>query len=167
MHKGVTRLSQKKPSICIICFSGDLDKSLSALAMAWTAAGEGFTAHIFFTFWGLALLRKERGRAQNMLERLFKLLLPVGPDKLGLSKMNFGGLGAVFMNKLIRQRKTESVGELLEMAMERQVNFVACQGTLEMLGITESELIDYEHLSVGDVTTFLQLAREAAIQLFI
>lgn len=135
--------------------------------MAWTAAGEGFTAHIFFTFWGLALLRKERGRAQNMLERLFKLLLPVGPDKLGLSKMNFGGLGAVFMNKLIRQRKTESVGELLEMAMERQVNFVACQGTLEMLGITESELIDYEHLSVGDVTTFLQLAREAAIQLFI
>jgi peroxiredoxin family protein len=160
-------LSQKKPSICIICFSGDLDKSLSALAMAWTAAGEGFTAHIFFTFWGLALLRKERGRAQNMLERLFKLLLPVGPDKLGLSKMNFGGLGAVFMNKLIRQRKTESVGELLEMAMERQVNFVACQGTLEMLGITESELIDYEHLSVGDVTTFLQLAREAAIQLFI
>ncbi|HHT06588.1 MAG TPA: hypothetical protein GXZ97_10035 [Hydrogenispora sp.] len=160
-------MSQKKPSICIICFSGDLDKSLSALAMAWTAAGEGFTAHIFFTFWGLALLRKERGRAQNMLERLFKLLLPVGPDKLGLSKMNFGGLGAVFMNKLIRQRKTESVGELLEMAMERQVNFVACQGTLEMLGITESELIDYEHLSVGDVTTFLQLAREAAIQLFI
>lgn len=135
--------------------------------MAWTAAGEGFTAHIFFTFWGLALLRKERGRAQNMLERLFKLLLPVGPDKLGLSKMNFGGLGAVFMNKLIRQRKTESVGELLEMSMERQVNFVACQGTLEMLGITESELIDYEHLSVGDVTTFLQLAREAAIQLFI
>lgn len=160
-------MSQKKPSICIICFSGDLDKSLSALAMAWTAAGEGFTAHIFFTFWGLALLRKERGRAQNMLERLFKLLLPVGPDKLGLSKMNFGGLGAVFMSKLIRQRKTESVGELLEMAMERQVNFVACQGTLEMLGITESELIDYEHLSVGDVTTFLQLAREAAIQLFI
>lgn len=160
-------MSQKKPSICIICFSGDLDKSLSALAMAWTAAGEGFTAHIFFTFWGLALLRKERGRAQNMLERLFKLLLPVGPDKLGLSKMNFGGLGAVFMNKLIRQRKTESVGELLEMVMERQVNFVACQGTLEMLGITESELIDYEHLSVGDVTTFLQLAREAAIQLFI
>ena len=160
-------MSQKKPSICIICFSGDLDKSLSALAMAWTAAGGGVTAHIFFTFWGLALLRKERGRAQNMLERLFKLLLPVGPDKLGLSKMNFGGLGAVFMNKLIRQRKTESVGELLEMAMERQVNFVACQGTLEMLGITESELIDYEHLSVGDVTTFLQLAREAAIQLFI
>ena len=156
-----------KPTICIILFSGDLDKALSALAMAWTAAGEGFTAYIFFTFWGLALLRKERGRAHNPLERLFKLLLPVGPDKLGLSKMNFGGLGAVFMNKLIRQRKTESVGELLEMAMERQVNFVACQGTLEMLGITESELIDYEHLSVGDVTTFLQLAREAAIQLFI
>lgn len=159
-------LPQKKPAICIICFSGDLDKCLSALAMAWTAAGEGFTAHIFFTFWGLALLRKERGRAQNTLERLFKLLLPVGPDRLGLSKMNFGGLGALFMNKLIRLRETETVGELLEMAMERQVNFIACQGTLEMLGITESELIDYEHLSIGDVTTFLQLAREAEIQLF-
>src|SRR5690606_20662817 len=153
--KEVIRLPQKNPAICIICFSGDLDKSLSALAMAWTAAGEGFTAHIFFTFWGLALLRKERGRAQNMLERLFKLLLPVGPDKLGLSKMNFGGLGALFMNKLIRLRKTESVGELLKMAMERHVNFIACQGTLEMLGISKDELIDYAHLSVGDVTTFL------------
>jgi len=161
------RLSPKKPAICIICFSGDLDKSLSALALAWTAAGEGFTAYIFFTFWGLALLRKERGQARHPLERLFKLLLPVGPDKLGLSKMNFGGLGALFMNKLIRLRQTETVGELLQMAMERQVKFIACQGTLEMLGISKDELIDYAHLSVGDVTTFLQLAREAKIQLFI
>ena len=168
MHKGVTRLSQKKPSICIICFSGDLDKSLSALAMAWTAAGgRVYCPHFLYLLGDSPSSARSGVRAQNMLERLFKLLLPVGPDKLGLSKMNFGGLGAVFMNKLIRQRKTESVGELLEMAMERQVNFVACQGTLEMLGITESELIDYEHLSVGDVTTFLQLAREAAIQLFI
>ncbi|NLM36663.1 MAG: hypothetical protein GX202_00870 [Firmicutes bacterium] len=160
-------MSSKKPAICIICFSGDLDKCLSALAMAWTAAGEGFAAYIFFTFWGLALLRKERGRARHPLERLFKILLPVGPDKLGLSKMNFGGLGALFMNKLIRLRQTETVGELLAMAMERRVNFIACRGTMEMLGITKAELIDYDRLSVGEVTTFLQLAREAEIQLFI
>ena len=159
--------TQEKPVICIILFSGNLDKALSALAMAWTAAGEGFAAHIFFTFWGLALLRKERGRAQNPLERLFKLLLPVGPDKLGLSTMNFGGLGAVFMNKLIRLRETETVGQLLQMAMERHVHFIACQGTLEMLGITEGELIDYADLTTGDVKTFLEIAKDAQIQLFI
>lgn len=160
-------MAQKKPTICIICFSGDLDKALPTLAMAWTAAGEGFNAHIFFTFWGLALLRKERGRARNPLERLFKLLLPVGPDRLGLSKMNFGGLGAFFMNRLIRLRETETVGQLLEMAMERNVHFIACRGTLEMLGITRAELIDYSNLTVGDVSTFLKLAQDAEIQLFI
>ena len=160
-------LTQEKPTICIILFSGDLDKAYSALAMAWTAAGEGYTAHIFFTFWGLSLLRKVRGHADNLLARLFKLLLPVGPDKLGLSKMNFGGLGAAFMNKLMRLRRTENVSKLLKMAMERQVNFIACQGTLEIIGIDRSELIDYSNLTVGDVTTFLKLAKEAEIQLFI
>ncbi|NLY91199.1 MAG: hypothetical protein GX081_06280 [Firmicutes bacterium] len=159
--------AQDKPAICIILFSGDLDKALSALALAWTAAGEGFTAHIFFTFWGLALLRAERGRDPNPLAHLFKLLLPVGPDRLGLSKMNFGGLGARLMNKLIRSRQTETVGQLLKMAMEREVHFIACRGTMEILGIKETELIKYEHLTVGEVTTFLTLAKEARIQLFI
>ncbi len=159
--------AEDKPTICIILFSGDLDKALSALAMAWTAAGEGFTAYIFFTFWGFALLREERGRDRNPLAHLFKALLPVGPDKLGLSKMNFGGLGARLMNKLIRSRQTETVGQLLKMAMERQVHFIACRGTMEILGIKESELVEYENLTVGDVTTFLSLAREAQIQLFI
>ena len=159
--------SQDKPAICIILFSGDLDKALSALALAWTAAGEGFTAHVFFTFWGLALLRKEKGGERHPLARLFKQLLPVGPDRLGLSKMNFGGLGARLMNKLIRDRQTETVGQLLKMAMERQVRFIACRGTMEILGIKETELIEYEQLTVGEVSTFLALAKEARIQLFI
>ena len=159
--------AQNNPTICIILFSGDLDKALSALAMAWTAAGEGFTAHVFFTFWGLSLLRKEKGTAPHPLARLFKLLLPAGPDRLGLSKMNFGGLGARLMNKLIRDRQTETVGQLLKMAMERQVRFIACRGTMEILGIKETELIEYEQLTVGEVSTFLALAKEARIQLFI
>jgi peroxiredoxin family protein len=160
-------LEQEKPTICLILFSGDLDKALSALAMAWTAAGEGFTVHIFFTFWGLALLRKERGHARNLLDGLFKLLLPVGPDKLGLSTMNFAGLGSKFMNKLLRLRETENVGQLLKMAMERDVHFIACQGTLEMLGIDKGELIEYSNLTTGEVITFLDIAKSAQIQLFI
>lgn len=159
--------NQNKQELCLILFSGDLDKALSALAIAWTAAGRGYKASIFFTFWGLSLLRKERGTAENSLERLFKLLLPVGPDKLSLSKMNFAGLGSIFMKKLINLRGNETVGEMLEMAMERKVNFIACQGTLEMLGIEESELIEYEHLSIGDVDTFLSTAESSQIQLFI
>ncbi|HBR29597.1 MAG TPA: hypothetical protein DD789_09200 [Firmicutes bacterium] len=158
---------QTKSAICIILFSGDLDKALSALAMAWTAAGEGFAVHIFFSFWGLALLRKERGPAHHPLERLFKLLLPVGPDKLGLSKLNFAGLGPVFMNKLLRLRETENVSQLLQMAMERNVHFIACEGTLEMLGISKAELIDYSNLTTGAVNTFLDIAKSAEIQLFI
>lgn len=159
--------AQEKPGICIILFSGDLDKALSALAMAWTAAGQGYQAQIFFTFWGISLLRKERGAAHNPLEKLFKLLLPVGPDKLGLSKMNFGGLGGYLMKKLIRLRGTETVDQLLIMAMERKVRFIACRGTLEMIGLDESELIEYDQLTTGDVVTFLNLAEKSRIQLFI
>ena len=159
--------AQEKPGICIILFSGDLDKALSALAMAWTAAGQGYQANIFFTFWGISLLRKERGGARHPLEKLFKRLLPVGPDRLGLSKMNFGGLGSYLMKKLIRLRGSETVDELLSMAMERKVKFIACRGTLEMLGFEESELLEYDQLTIGDVETFLTLAERSQIQLFI
>ena len=159
--------AQEKPGICIILFSGDLDKALSALALAWTAAGQGYEANIFFTFWGIALLRKERGHARHPLEKLFKRLLPVGSARLGLSKMNFGGLGGYLMKKLIRLRGTETVDELLAMAMERKVRFIACRGTLEMLGIKESELLEYDQLTTGDVETFLTLAEKSRIQLFI
>jgi peroxiredoxin family protein len=159
--------TQDQPKICIILFSGDMDKALSALAMAWTAAGQGYQASIFFTFWGMSLLRKKRGAAQNSLEKLFKLLLPVGPERLGLSKMNFAGIGGFFMKKLIRLRGNETVSEMLALTMERKVNFIACQGTLEMLGIKESELIEYEQLTIGDVVTFLNLAEKSQIQLFI
>jgi peroxiredoxin family protein len=81
--------------------------------------------------------------------------------------MNFAGLGSILMKKLINLRGSETVGEMLDMAMKRKVNFIACQGTLEMLGIEESELIEYEHLIIGDVDTFLSTAESSQIQLFI
>ncbi len=156
-----------KKKISIILFSGDMDRAMAAFTIACAAAGRGYTAHIFFTFWGLALLRKERGKGNGLLEKMFKLLLPAGPEKTGLSKMNFSGMGASLMRRLLRNRRSQTLQDLMALAMERKVNFIACQASMEILGLSRSELIDYELLTEGNAETFLERAEESKIQLFV
>lgn len=156
-----------KKKLSIILFSGDMDKAMAAFTIACAAAGRGYTANIFFTFWGIALLRKERGKGKGPLEKMFKLLLPTGPEKTGISKMNFSGLGASLMRRLIRKRHMQTLQDLLELAMERKINFIACQASMEILGLSRSELIDYDLLTEGNAETFLERAEESKIQLFV
>jgi len=156
-----------KKQLSIILFSGDLDKAMAAFTIACAAAGRGYTANIFFTFWGIALLRKTRGRGKDLLGKMFKLLLPVGPEKTGLSKMNFSGLGALLMRRLIRKRRIQNLQDLLKLAMERRINFIACQASMKILGFSRSELIDYDLLTEGNAETFLERAEESKVQLFV
>lgn len=157
----------EKKGLSLILFSGDLDKAMAAFTIACAAAGRGYPVYIFFTFWGISLLRKERGRGKGVLEKMFKLLLPVGPEKTGLSKLNFCGIGGALMRLLIRKRGTQSLQELIEMAMERKVNFIACQASMKILGLRRSELISYDLLTEGNAETFLEKAEASKVQLFI
>lgn len=158
---------EEKKQLSMILFSGDLDKAMAAFTVACAAAGRGYEVNIFFTFWGIALLRRKRGQGKGVLEKMFKLLLPVGPEKPGLSKMNFWGLGGNLMRLLIRQRGTQSLVELMNLAMKRKVKFIACQASMKILGLHRSELIDYEYLAEGDAESFLHKAEKSKIQLFI
>ncbi len=161
-------MSQSKPErMSLILFSGDFDKAMAALTLANGAAGNGMRVSIFFTFWGISLLRQKKLGSGLFLEKLFKTMMPLGADKIGLSKFNFCGAGPWLLKKLIRQKDGQTTQDLLKMAIERQIDFVACEASLKLLGITKEELIKYDHLQVAGVDSFLQNALESKIAMFI
>ena len=161
-------MSQAKPEqMSIILFSGDFDKAMAALTLANGAAGNGMQVSIFFTFWGISLLRQSNPKSGFFLERLFKTMMPLGTEKIGLSKFNFCGIGPWLLKKLIRQKDGQTTQDLLKMAIERNISFVACEASLKLLGIAKEELINYGHLQVAGVDAFLQNALESKIAMFI
>lgn len=161
-------MPQSQPEqMSLILFSGDFDKAMAALTLANGAAGNGMRVSIFFTFWGISLLRQKNLESGMFLEKLFKTMMPLGADKIGLSKFNFCGVGPWLLKKLIRHKDGQTTQDLLKLAIERKVRFVACEASLKLLGITREELIKYEHLQVAGVDSFLQNALQSKIALFI
>lgn len=154
-------------ALSMIVFSGDYDRSMAAFTIANGAAGEGDKVSMFFTFWGLALLRAGNGPGPGGLQSLFKLMLPIGPDRLRLSRLNFLGLGPIMLRRLLGRKGGRDLSALIGMAIERGVNFVACRASMELLGLSREELLPAAHLRVGDVHEFLRAAKEADICLFI
>ena len=111
---------QEEKQFSIILFSGDMDKAMAAFTLACAAASRGYRVRIFFTFWGAALLRRSRNGGNTLLERVFKTLLPTGPAKPRLSRMNFAGLGGLLFRRLLAQRQAQTLEELMALAMERR-----------------------------------------------
>lgn len=155
------------PKFCLIMFSGDFDKAMAALTMANGAAGNGLDVSVYFTFWGINLLRRKYLSGQRPLENLFKRMMPVGVSRIGLSKMNFAGIGPWLMKRLIRQKNGQTASDLLKMAMDRKVRFIACEASLKLLGIRKAELIDYPLLEIAGVDAFLTTAMQSKVTLFV
>jgi len=151
----------------IIVFSGDLDKVLAAFVIANGAAAMGDDVTMFFTFWGLNVLRKpEKVPAQkSFLQAMFGAMMPRGAEKLGISKMNFGGMGAKMMKKVMKQQNVTSLPELVTTAQEQGIKMIACTMSMDVMGIREQELI--EGLEFAGVATYLGEADEANVNLFI
>lgn len=161
-------MAELKPDqMSLILFSGDFDKAMAALTLANGAAGKGMQVNIFFTFWGISLLRQKNLESERFLEKLFKTMMPIGVEKIGLSKFNFCGIGPWLLKKLIRQKDGQTAQDLFKLAIERKIHFVACEASLKLLGIKKEELITYEHLEVAGVDSFLQSALESKIAMFI
>jgi len=152
--------------VSIIVFSGDLDKVLPAFIIATGAAAMGMQVSLFFTFWGLNALKKRRDLSgKGFLEKLFALMTPVGTEGLGVSKMNFFGIGAKLLRTLMKRKQVASLEELAQMAQEMGVKIIACQMSMDVLGITKDEL--WDGIEVGGVATFLADATKSKITLFI
>lgn len=157
-------LSNKKT---IIMFSGELDKAMAGFIIANGAAAMGDDVTIFFTFWGLNILRKPENIPvkKSFLEGMFGWMMPRGAKKLGLSKMNFGGMGAVMMKKIMNDKRVNTLPELIESAKALGVKFIACTMSMDVMGIREEEMID--GLEFAGVATYLGEADEAGVNLFI
>lgn len=152
--------------LAMVVFSGDLDKALAAFIIATGAAAMGLEVSMFFTFWGLSVVRKGRSfKGKNAIQKAFGALLPAGGDTLHLSKMDFFGAGAALMRKIMRENDVTSLDELVALAQDLGVRMVACEMSRELLGIRDDELLD--GLELGGVATFIGDASRSKITLFI
>jgi peroxiredoxin family protein len=151
----------------IILFSGDFDKVMAALLIANGAAAMGDDVTIFCTFWGLNALRKpEKIKVEKkFLQGMFGRMMPRGINKLGMSKMNFAGMGVPMMNKVMKAEGAMTLSQLLESAREMGVKFVACTMTVDLLGFKKEELLD--GIEYAGVAAYLAEADEANVNLFI
>ena len=150
-----------------ILFSDDLDKALATFVLANGAAATGEKVTIFFTFWGLNAIKKERkpAVAKDLFGKMFGLMLPADSRKLKLSKMNMGGLGAKMMRFLMRKKGVDSLESLRQQALDNGVEFIACQMSMDVMGVKREELLD--EVSIGGVATYMNRADEANVNLFI
>ena len=151
----------------IIVFSGDLDKVLASFIIANGAAAMGRQVTMFFTFWGLNVLRKAKPQrvSKTFMEKMFGFMMPRGAGKLKLSNMNMGGLGTVMMKKIMKGKRVDSLEALIQKALKAGVKLVACTMSMDVMGIKEEELID--GVELGGVGAYLGDAEESDLNLFI
>jgi len=157
-------MSDKKT---IVMFSGDLDKVMAGLIIANGAAAMGSEVTMFFTFWGINVLRKAKKIKvkKDFMEKMFGWMMPRGAEKLGLSKMNFGGMGALMMKDIMKKKNVNTLPELIESAQMMGVKMIVCTMSMDVMDIKEAELID--GLEFAGVASYLGEAEESNVNLFI
>lgn len=160
-------IQTSKEDKSMVVFSGDLDKAIAAFIIANGAAAMGRKVTMFFTFWGLNILRKpEKVKAEKgFMDKMFSMMMPRGSKKLGLSKMNMGGMGAKMIRKVMNNKNISSLEDLIKQAMNSGVNVVACTMSMDVMGIAKEELID--GIEYGGVAAYLGAAEESDVNLFI
>ena len=152
--------------LSMVVFSGDLDKAIAAFIIATGAAAMGMEVSMFFTFWGLGVVKKQKIYSdKNLLEKGFTAMLPGGTKDLPLSQMNYFGTGASIIRKLMKDHEITSLEEFIEMSQEFGVKMTVCDMSRELLGIKDEELVD--GLEFGGVAAFMGDASRAKVTLFI
>ncbi|WP_269524354.1 FAD-dependent oxidoreductase [Coraliomargarita parva] len=152
----------------IVVFSGELDKAMASFVIANGAVAMGGKATLFFTFWGLNVLRKDRAPVipeKSFMDKMFGWMLPRGVHKLPLSKMHMGGMGTKMMKDRMAAKKLPNLPDLMQTAKEAGIRLVACTMSMEAMGIREEELID--GVELGGVAEYLGAASETNANLFI
>ena len=156
-----------KDNKTLVVFSGDLDKAIASFVIANGAIAMGKKVTMFFTFWGLNILRKsEKLKVQKgFMDKMFASMMPRGSKKLKLSNMNMMGIGSKMIRKVMKNKNISSLEELIESAIDSGINIVACQMSMDVMGITKEELID--GVKIGGVGYYLGEAEDSNVNLFI
>ena len=151
----------------IVVFSDDLDKALASFVIANGAASTGKKVSMFFTFWGLNIIKKSQKPAveKDIWGRMFSWMLPSDSKALKLSQMNMMGIGSKMMRFLMKKKKIDSLESLIAQAREQGVEFIACTMSMDVMGVKKEELLD--DVTLGGVATYLERTEEANLNLFI
>lgn len=151
----------------LIMFSDDLDRALATFVLANGAAATGHKVSIFFTFWGLNVIKKVEKPAikKDFFGKMFSWMLPSDSRKLKLSKLSMCGIGDKMMRNIMRKKNISQLEELRQQAMNSGVEFIACQMSMDMMGVHQEELID--GVTIGGVATYMNRAEDACVNLFI
>ncbi len=155
----------------LLCLHNDKEALLAALLVANGAAAQGMDVSIFFTFWGLNLLRGDIPNPAHKREkvgwsqRLFKWMMPRGPKKQQISQLNFGGMGSSMLNGLMRKKNIMDLPDLLESAQDLNIEFIACTMSMNVMGITKRDLHPYSTLTYGGVATFVEKSASSELSL--
>mgnify|MGYP000660486244 CR=1 FL=1 len=172
IQKGIKQkqeVTQKdvKDGSTIVVFSQDLDKALAAFIIAQGAKAMGKNVSLFFTFWGLNILRKPTKQKvkKNFLEKMFGKMMPRGTKKLPISKMNMSGMGPKMMRHIMKKKNVDALEIMIEKAKEMDIKLTACAMSMDILGIKREELID--DIDVAGVATYLGDTQDASHNLFI
>ena len=155
---------ETKEKLSIVCFSGDFDRAVAALTIATGAAATNREVTLFFTFWGLNIVKKRGGHrwtGRGTLARFFNFLMG-GRNNLPLSRLNFGGLSPKLMTGMMKAKNVATLEDLFGAAKELGVGLVACEMAMHILELKKEDLVD-EVAEVIGVSTFLDRSRDAKI----
>ena len=158
--------SQPDDMVALIVFSGDLDRVLAAFVIATGAAALGQEVSMFFTFWGLGVLKKESNLAgKGLFEKMMSIMSPSNSTQLPVSKMNYFGVGAKMLRQMMQDNNVSSLEEMIDMAREMGVKMLACEMSKDVMGIQDEELMD--GLEPAGVAAFLGESLRSRTNLFI
>lgn len=163
----LTSVAELPQGKTMVVFSGDLDKAIASFIIANGAASMGRNVTMFFTFWGLNILRKSNQKSPKkpFIENMFGKMMPKGTKKLKISNMNMGGMGSAMIRKVMKDKNVDSLETLMEKAISNGVKIIACTMSMDIMGITREELID--GIDYAGVATYLADAEESNVNLFI
>ncbi|AET69687.1 NAD(FAD)-dependent dehydrogenase [Desulfosporosinus orientis DSM 765] len=162
-----TQAAAFKDNKTMVVFSGDLDKAIASFIIANGAAAMGKKVTMFFTFWGLNILRKHEkvSTQKGFMDKMFSMMMPRGSKRLRLSKMNMLGMGGKMIRKVMKDKNVSSLEELIKAAMCNGVEVVACQMSMDVMGLRQEELLD--GVKIGGVGYYLGEAEDSNVNLFI
>ena len=152
-------------NMTMVVFSGDLDKAIAAFIIANGALTMGKKVTMFFTFWGLSILKKKNLAKKSFIEKMFAMMLPKNSQDLPVSKMNFFGIGAKMIRSVMKKKNIMSLEELMKKAKDLGANITACTMSMDVMGISKEELID--GINYGGVGQYLGEAEKSNNNLFI
>jgi peroxiredoxin family protein len=168
LEKRLRDVEERAPEdrVSLIVFSGDLDRVLAAFVIATGAAAMGQQVSMFFTFWGLSVLRKGRQLSgKTVFQKMMTLMSPRSSQSLPVSKMNYFGVGAKMLRSMMKEKNVSSLENMISLARDLGVRMIVCEMSRDVMGISESELVG--GLEFGGVATFLADSLKSRTSLFI